>query len=129
MTLKTTKEQRNKLIFQAEADAKAGEWTLLPEWTIQDLCHDADRARELEKEIQTLNKCAFIGSMRDCPTHGESEELKRLKQENADLRAKLDGAYEKAARVVEERGARIGGAIRPDKTARAIRALKEQEKP
>ena len=89
MTLKTTKERieemlscnRNVPVYKNADCVLVGD--------LQNLCHDADRAEELEKELSTREKCAYIGPMRDCPTHGESEELKRLKQENADLRAKL----------------------------------------
>jgi len=38
---------------------------------------------EIEKlcdEIKKRDKCAFIGAMRDCPTHGESAEIKRLQK-------------------------------------------------
>lgn len=33
----------------------------------------------LNLELQKRDKCAFIGPMRDCPTHGESAELNRLR--------------------------------------------------
>lgn len=49
--------------------------------------HDAgcieEAALEIEKlreELKKRDKCAFMGAMRDCPTHGESEEIKRLQK-------------------------------------------------
>ena len=85
MTLKTTKEQRTALlIFIADPDV------IIYDNVVRDLCHDAGRAEELEEEIKIRDKCAFLGPMRDCPTHGETEFLKHLRQENADLHAKLD---------------------------------------
>lgn len=33
---------------------------------------------KLQVELQKRDKCSFMGPMRDCPTHGESEEIKQL---------------------------------------------------
>jgi hypothetical protein len=45
------------------------------------LLHDAaDEIERLNTELQKRDKCSFIGPMRDCPTHGESEEIKRLRE-------------------------------------------------
>ncbi len=60
-----------------------------------------DNARRLEDENERLNlelqkrdKCSFIGAMRDCPTHGESEELKQLRAEVSAWRERLGDDYE-----------------------------------
>ena len=50
----------------------------------------ADEIARLNLELQKRDKCSFIGSMRDCPTHGESTELSALLtrlQEIGDLAA------------------------------------------
>ena len=87
MTLKTTKEQRDKYS------------RLNPHQWVYDLCHDADRARELEKELETermrLAGCgvAALGYFTECADEYKSASLNdvlRLYQEAADLRAKLD---------------------------------------
>lgn len=39
----------------------------------------------LNLELQKRDKCAYMGPMRDCPTHGESTELKALKEDNRKL--------------------------------------------
>ena len=49
MTLKTTKEQRDDLLKNVDDP----DISFHP-WVIKDLCHDADRARELEKEVADL---------------------------------------------------------------------------
>ncbi len=33
----------------------------------------------LNLELQKRDKCAYMGPMRDCPTHGEGSELKALR--------------------------------------------------
>ena len=48
-------------------------------------CVDAHTAEEIAK----LNKCSYIGPMRDCPTHGESEKLKAAKQRIVQLEAQI----------------------------------------
>ena len=44
----------------------------------------------LNLELQKRDKCSFMGPMRDCPTHGESEELKKLRTDNAQLQFALE---------------------------------------
>ena len=74
MTLKTTKEQRDALLIKLDdPDFNVYNTITVYNSVVRDLCHDADRARELGEE-------------------------------NADLRAKLDGAYEKAALVADNAG-------------------------
>ena len=115
MTLKTTEEQRDELLANNRALLPYAQVSITLQM-VHNLCHDADRAGELEKE-------------------------------NADLRAKLDEAYEKAARVCENgiltadevlsylesgNSGDIGAAyaaMESRSNAAAIRALKEQEKP
>ena len=58
-------------------------------------CHEA--ANEIERlnlELQQRDKCSFMGPMRDCPTHGESEELKHLRAEVSAWRERLGDDYE-----------------------------------
>ena len=58
-------------------------------WPHRILHEAADEIERLNTELQKREKCAFIGPMRDCPTHGESEEIKRLRERltpNAELR-------------------------------------------
>ncbi len=83
MTLKTNKHWRKRLLFQAEANAKAGEYTLVSEGDLQDLCHDADRAEELEKLLDTYYSPAHMQAVED-------RTIQPLRKEIADLRAKLD---------------------------------------
>ena len=39
-----------------------------------------DEILKLQNELKSRDNCAFIGAMRDCPTHGESEQIKRLRK-------------------------------------------------
>ena len=48
--------------------------------------------------------------------------------EDRKLRKCWDAAIEAAAEVVEKRGARIGGAVQPGKTAKEIRTLSSNAK-
>ena len=107
MTLKTTKEQRAKWVRWAQSKCRI----MLELSDIEDLCHDADRARELEKELETermrLAGCgvAAIGYFTECADEYKSaslDDVLRLYQEAADLRVKLNGAYEKAAQELEK---------------------------
>ena len=43
---------------------------------------------------QERDKCSYVGPMRDCPTHGESEELKHLRAEVSAWRERLGDDYE-----------------------------------
>ena len=87
---------------------------------IEDLCHDADRAGELEMDIQSLTKRAW-----------------KAEDEVEDLRAKLDEAQKDAERYRIIRHlwpmpfwVEYGGSVHDaDGCDRAVdRALKEQEK-
>ena len=120
MTLKTTKEQRDLL---SSAHLVPG---LLSHTMLMGLCHDADRAGELEVE----NMQDYLDIER--ALSGQRLLYNRpLASRVADLRAQLDGAYERAARMCEQVDADGEG---PDcwdwhakNYAKAIRALKEQE--
>ena len=123
MTLKTTKEQRDELLANNRALLPYAQVSITLQM-VHNLCHDADRARELEKELETGRKA-----------------WKVLQQKNDDLRAKLDEAYEKAANVCEDKYDQFSSKDQfafPENRANAeqgcqscagaIRALKEQEK-
>ena len=141
MTLKTTKEQRDALLIKIDD----------PDFTVynsvvRDLCHDADMAEELEKEliaqdqnvVDLMNQVAEMSKdnaeLRGRIKHyerAEPEAWKVLREENTDLRAKLEAAYERAAMVCEQVDADGEG---PDcwdwhakNYAKAIRALKGRE--
>ena len=63
------------------------------------------RVEELNFELQKRDKCAYIGPLRDCPTHGESERLQKAEARVGKLQEELreiikiniDGRY--AARM------------------------------
>ena len=85
-TLKTTKEQRDGLL--ADMSDPDFDGTLLPseEAIIKDLCHDADRARELEKRLEIVDGIPYDGiESRDIT-------IRLMDKEVAYLRAKLDEA-------------------------------------
>ena len=65
---------------------------LLRAW--EDVQNATDKARRLEDKLKNRDKCSFIGPMRDCPTHGESEELKLLRAEVSAWRERLGDDYE-----------------------------------
>ena len=65
---------------------------LLRAW--EDVQNATDKARRLEDELKNRDKCSFMGPMRDCPTHGESEELKHLRAEVSAWRERLGDDYE-----------------------------------
>lgn len=99
---------------------------------IENLCHDADRAGELERELYGM-QLAYLAlgnkSLKDLDAANLSHA-----QEIADLRAKLDEAYERAALICDEateyyeqRGGEAEAMI-SEGLARKIHALKEQEK-
>ncbi len=92
MTLKTTKKERNKFITEGLL------FRQLTKGWLRDLCHDANRAEEFEKEVIM-----------------HTATIRRFKEHNNELRAKLNEAYERAAKVVE-RGGR----------EESIRALKDK---
>lgn len=56
------------------------------------------KCADLERHIKDLNKCSYIGAMRDCPTHGESARLKELEQENQILTEELKEARAESSR-------------------------------
>ena len=121
MTLKTTKEQRDALLIFIDAQD-----VTVYNSVVRDLCHDADMARELEEE----NMQDYL----DIERALSGQRLlynRRLAIRVADLRAQLEGAYEKAAQVCEQTDDNGEG---PDcwdwhakDYAAAVRALKEQE--
>ena len=78
-----------------------------------------ERLGELEKEIADLK--GWIKHYE----RGEPEAWKALRQEVADLRAKLNGAYDRAAEELEKA---FNGADTLNLLRGALRALKEQEK-
>lgn len=59
---------------------------------------DAAQA-DRETEAQKLNKCSYIGPMRDCPTHGESAEIAALRARCKELEPKLAEARDIAVKV------------------------------
>jgi len=65
---------------------------LLRAW--EDVQTATDKARRLEDELKNRDKCSFMGPLRDCPTHGESEELKHLRAEVSAWRERLGDDYE-----------------------------------
>ena len=91
-TLKTTKEQHDSWRHYSAEKLRL----MLGKEDIDNLCHDADRARELEEE-------------------------------NADLRAKLDGAYDRAADELYK-AFNEASTLNLLHGAARVRALKEQEK-
>ena len=133
MTLKTTKERIEQLLVAA-ANTRFDDCLLtLSREEVTNLCHDADMAGELEKELETGRKA-----------------WKVLQQKNADLRAKLDGAYEKIIDDLHKRvglcshcgktdcagkasGSKLPGVIATAEILSSLqsvfRALKEQDKP
>lgn len=50
---------------------------------------DAEIAR-LKAEVEKLNKCSYQDPMRDCPTHGETEELKSLRTKLAEVEREVN---------------------------------------
>ena len=70
-TLKTTKEQREAILRASDRDIIRGshQFAFIPHSDLKDLCHDADRAEELEKENDVLR--GLLGnSAKDCPYYG-----------------------------------------------------------
>ena len=87
MTLKTTKEQRDALLtYYVDPDVTVYNSVL------RDLCHDADEARRMETEMIRLSG---LLKTRDV-------DMAAYRKMDDDLRAKLGGAYEKAAQVCEQ---------------------------
>ena len=83
MTLKTTKEQRDALlIFIADPDFAVYNTVTLYNSVVRDFCHDAGRAEELEEAMEGL-QAEFIL---------QNSLVTEQAKENADLRAKLNGA-------------------------------------
>ena len=83
MTLKTTKEQREELSGLAGLNLK---------W-VNDLCHDADRAEELEKELAQCME-ALTAARKGQPLGPivGAQTIINQQREIADLRAKLEEA-------------------------------------
>lgn len=56
-----------------------------------DRCEAGAQSREqLEEKLKERDKCSFMGPMRDCPTHGESTELRALKERTRVLAEALE---------------------------------------
>jgi uncharacterized small protein (DUF1192 family) len=53
------------------------------------LCRAGAEIERLNLELQKRDKCSYIGPMRDCPTHGESAEIERLKAQLDECQANL----------------------------------------
>ena len=125
MTLKTTKEQRDALlIFIADPDVTVYNTVTLYNSVVRGLCHDAGQAEELEKEAARLYD-------------GWYAQTRKLQEEIADLRAKLNGAQKDAERyrIIRYMGPMpfwmdYGGSVHDADgcDGAADRALKEQEK-
>lgn len=110
--------------------------------TVEDLHRKSDIAAELAYRDNLIAELrAALERYTQLSESGESigealdlrEENAKLRAENEKLRAELDKvrkdrdeAYERAARVCEERGRQVGGAIDPKRSAAAIRALKDK---
>ena len=122
MTLKTTKEQRDALLIKIDD----------PDFTVynsvvRDLCHDADRARELEKQLDTAwenNKII------DKSRIEEMAKRDTLTAELAELRVKLDEALNRMdrARDILIKGTPTRECNWGVLDTADLRALKEQEK-
>ena len=120
MTLKTTKEQREALLIKLDdPDFAVYNTVTVYNSVARDLCHDAGRAGELEKELiaQDQNVVDLMNQVAE------------MSKENADLRAKLDEVIV-VLKTIEQRAANN---MDDRETVYAIhslvrRALKEQEK-
>ena len=159
-TLKTTKEQHDSWRHYSAEKLRL----MLGKEDIDNLCHDADRARELGEENADLHakldrytRIAESGKsygddLDNIERIGELEleatqdalDIERalsgqrllynrpLAVRAADLRTKLNAAYERAAQVCEEQICpccwREDAHLATRQAAAAIRALKEQEK-
>ena len=108
MTLKTTQEQTDDLRGLSDRDWYHGRiFDKLSRAIVQDLCHDADRARELEEEAKEheaklKEQQAASNNLNERPGNCKQsakegwryayeleQERKKLNEENANLRAKL----------------------------------------
>ncbi len=128
-TLKTTKKRTDKLLRRLEmvenAMPNVGPSVLVvDEQDIRDLCHDADRAEELEKEVANLK--GWIKHYE----RGEPEAWKALRLEVIDLRAKLEEAINRMdrARDILTKGTPTLECNWGLLDTEDLRALKEQEK-
>ena len=122
MALKTTKEQTDDLRGLSDRDWYQGRiFDKLSRVVMNNLCHDAERARELEKEVIELR--GWIKHYE----RAEPESWKALRHEIADLRAQLNGAYDRAAEELEK-AFNEADTLNLLHGAARVRALKEQEK-
>ena len=139
MTLKTTKEQTDDLRGLSDGDWYQGRiFDKLSRVVMNNLCHDADMARKLEKENTELRNIAGkLGEENMKLKHDGDEfvdrwmrsieKINELDEENADLRAKLNGAYDRAAEELEK-AFNEADTLNLLHGAARVRALKEQEK-
>ena len=156
MTLKTTKEQRDALLIKLDdPDFAVYNTVTLYNSVVRDFCHDAGRAEELEEEAKeheaklkeqqaaSNNLNERLGNCKQSAKEGWryayelEQERKKLNEENADLRAKLNGAQKDAERyrIIRYMGPMpfwmdYGGSVHDADgcDGAADRALKEQEK-
>ena len=130
MTLKTTKEQRDELLANNRALLPYAQVSITLQM-VHNLCHDADRAEELEKELAQCMEA--LTAARKGQPFGPivgAQTIINQQREIADLRAKLDEALRRMDRTRE---ILTGGTPTPDRNWGALdtsdlRALKEQEK-
>ena len=125
MTLKTTEEQREAILRASDRDIIRGSHQLafILHSDLKDLCHDADRARELEAYVETLE-----------------DKVTGLEQDVIDLRTKLDEAQKKYQELLYQVETKCPGEARHETALRYLRQaelhragtsqcdLKEQEK-
>ena len=87
MTLKTTKEQRDALLIKIDdPDFNVYNTITVYNSVVRDLCHDADRAGELEKEVARLDD-GWTEAIE--VSNAFYAQTCKLQKEIADLRAKL----------------------------------------
>lgn len=91
--LKTTKERRDAILRASDRDIIRGSHQLafIPHPDLKDLSHDADRAEELETRNEVL-----------------IEQNRLINNTIADLRAKLNEAYERARLAYEAHTMAVG---------------------
>ena len=122
-TLKTTKEQHDSWRHYSAEKLRL----MLGKEDIDNLCHDADRARELGEENADLH--AKLDRYTRIAESGKSygDDLDNIER-IAELEAKLNGAYDRAAEELEK-AFNEADTLNLLHGAARVRALKEQEKP
>ena len=104
MTLKTTKEQRDALLIKLDdPDFNVYNTITVYNSVVRDLCHDADRAGELEKEVARLDD-GWTEAIE--VSNAFYAQTCKLQEENAGLRAQLEEeAKEHEAKLKEQQAA------------------------